>query len=124
MENDTTESFDTGEKIFGLFREYERHALKAYECLRADDRAGYDRLIEVATRSLAESERRLDPDERAILKRCADRTVDVLGKCTALGLRNLEKRLYEFRISECLAALVGTRPAQSSLRHRASAMLQ
>ena len=83
-----------------IFREFETHALRAYELLKAEDRSGYSRFIQKADKVAAKASKLLNPCELETFRMAADRTYDVLKKCTALGLTNLEKRLREFRISE------------------------
>lgn len=85
-----------------IYFEFEAYILEAYELLRLNDSMGYERSMRKAERVSVTASKRLDAVELTAFRTASERTRDVLRKCSALGLTNLEKRLREFRIVDLL----------------------
>lgn len=85
-----------------VYYEFEAYILKAYELLRLNDSLGYERTMRKADRVSLAASKCLDPVELRAFRAASERTRDVLRKCSALGLTNLEKRLREFGIVDRL----------------------
>ena len=97
------------------FIQYQQHVVRAYRCLQRRDRDEYTGALVEANRVLQDARRQLSSREFAVFQGAAQRTVDVLRKCLALGLQNMEKRLAEFRLVEALAVRLPGRKGASSV---------
>ncbi|MCB0336076.1 MAG: hypothetical protein KDD62_07205 [Bdellovibrionales bacterium] len=94
------------------FRVFQKELLAAFRCLADADREGYSEHLVVAHRELRVGRASLSKRDADVLYCCAARTVDVLKKCSSLGLKNLPKRLEEYRLEQALVALLETRSSR------------
>lgn len=93
-------------KTVKLFREYQENILRAFEQLRLRDQEEYTRLLGDAEKIVERARKSLPAGEYSVFSTCANRAIEVLGKCHALGLSNLKKRLAEYRILNTLQYLL------------------
>jgi hypothetical protein len=102
-------------KTLDYFEEFQVAVLKAFQTQRAGDLVSFRIYVRRAANIRRSARLELNDSEFDLLKCCMSRAVDVLKKCRALGLNNLEKRLSEFRLKENLRSLLA--PKQISLNY-------
>ena len=90
-----------------LLNEYQEELLRGYRCLRAGNGDGYAQGLYLASRIAEKARGQLSKRKYVLFEKAAVRSSDVLRKCNALGLANLEKRLGEFRLCENLSVILG-----------------
>ncbi len=98
-----------GQAAVEFLNEYQSKITAAYLALREGDSDDYTILFCDARGIIDEGKRVLRAQEFAVFERAAHKSNEVLQKCAALGLSNLEKRLKEFRLAESMTRLLSNR---------------
>lgn len=85
-----------------IFNQYERNIVEAYDRLTDGDRRGYLSFLLRAEEILKKADKFLSKKEYNLLCLCAYKTQEVLKRCQALGIKNLKRRLSEYRFAEII----------------------
>ena len=84
------------------YKRFQTTAIQAYLFAQQREDILYQQTLGAAKSIVCEVRRQKKDEEYRVFVSAASRCIDVLQKCTRLGLRNLEKRVAEFHLDEIL----------------------
>lgn len=103
------------------FRNFQNTAIRAYRFNQQQDQILFCRTLNAAKKIVYDVKRNSCGNEIAPFLRAAARCLDILQKCTRLGLVNLEKRVQEFRLEEALERELRERDSRQEARGQTEA---
>ena len=81
---------------------FQTTAVQAYLFAQQHDETQYKQTLGMAKSIVSDVKNQKREEEYRVFISTATRCIDVLQKCTRLGLRNLEKRVAEYHLDEIL----------------------